>query len=64
MEPESAPRRVRQALRPQEQSVEDAPLAKELERVSERPEARQQALLQELILAGQRVRRAAQQSWR
>jgi hypothetical protein len=63
LELESAPRRVRQALRPQEQFVEDAPLAKELEMVSERPEARQRALLQGLILAGQRVRLAAEQSW-
>jgi len=60
---ESVQQRARQALRPQVQFVEDAPLAKELEMVSERPEARQLALLQGLILAGQRVRRAAQQAW-
>ena len=64
LELESAPRRVRLALRPQEQFVEDAPLAKELEMVSERPEARRRALLQGLVLAGQRVRRTAQQFWR
>jgi hypothetical protein len=61
---ESAPRLVRQALRPQEQFVEDAPLAKELEMVSERPEAWQRALLQGWILAERRVRLAAPRSWR
>src|SRR5260221_7119884 len=39
LELESAPRQSRQALRPQEQFVKEAPLAKELEMVSKRPEA-------------------------
>ena len=43
LELESAPRRVRLALQSQAQFVEDAPLAKELEMVSERPEARRRA---------------------
>ena len=64
LEPEFVRQRARLALRPREQSVEDAPLAKELELVSERPAVQQRVLLQGLVLAGPRVRLAAQPFWR